>query len=275
MTDEQKPVENETAQSVKTAVAPPEREPRPSSPSAGWRVLRWIFRMLVVVLFGIALGTGIYYGVRSFYRDAIEPLQTLDQRMRDMEASVAQLSDALREERSSTADERSELQVRTASQAEELASITAQIARLENQIEEQEDVLDEIGQLREELNQIETDLTLTGEQLEELQNQVAAGDLPVERVEQNLQLMRVMNLMTRSRLWIEQDNFGLADDDLQVALEIVQILVEGEASAQDPDPLQQISDHLTLALEVVRSNPGLAEEELEIAWKLLIEATAP
>jgi chromosome segregation ATPase len=231
--------------------------------------------MLVVVLFGIALGAGVYYGVRSFYRDAIEPLQTLDQRMREMEASVAQLSDALREERSSTADERSELQARTASQAEELGSMTAQIARIENQIEEQEDALDEIEQLREGLNQIETDLTLTGEQLEELKNQVAAGDLPVERVEQNLQLMRVMNLMTRARLWIEQDNFGLADDDLQVALEIMQLLVEGEASAQDSEPLQQISDHLTLALEVVRSNPGLAEEELEIAWKLLIEVTAP
>ena len=275
MTDEQKPIENESAQPVNTEVAPTERERRPSSSSVGWRVLRWIFRMLIVVLFGIALGAGIYYGVRSFYRDAIEPLQTLDQRMRDMETSVAQLSEALREERSSTADDRSELQARTASQTEELASIAAQIARLENLIEEQEDAFDEIEQLREGLDQIEANLVLTGEQLEELQVQVEAGDLPVERVEQNLQLMRVMNLMTRARLWIEQDNFGLADDDLQVALEIMQVLTEGEAGASETDLLPQISDHLTLALEVVRSNPGLAEEELEIAWKLLIEATAP
>ena len=275
MTDEQKPIENESAQSVNTKVATTEDEQRPSGPSVGWRVLRWIFRMLIVVLFGIALGAGLYYGVRSFYRDAIEPLQTLDQRMRDVETSVAQLSEALREERSSTADDRSELQARTASQAEELASIAAQIARLKNLIEEQENALDEIEQLREGLDQMEANLVLTGEQLEELQVQVEAGDLPVERVEQNLQLMRVMNLMTRARLWIEQDNFGLADDDLQVALEIMQVLTEGEAGASETDLLPQISDHLTLALEVVRSNPGLAEEELEIAWKLLIEATAP
>lgn len=275
MTDEQKPVESESGQPATTEPTTTERVQSSSGPSAGGRVLRWIFRMLIVVILGIALGAGIYYGVRSFYRDAIEPLQTMDQRVRDMESSVAQLSEALREERNSTADERSELQARAASQAEELASMNAQISRLENQVAEQEEALDQIEQLREALDQLEEDLTLTDEQLGELQNQVAAGDLPVERVEQNLQLMRVMNLMTRARLWIEQDNFGLAEDDLQVALEIMQLLVEEDSSAQETDMLPQISDQLTLALEAVRSNPSLAEEELELAWKLIVEATAP
>jgi hypothetical protein len=126
------------------------------------------------------------------------------------------------------------------------------------------------------LEQAKKELDSTGEQLQELQATVDAGELPAEQVRANLQLMRVMNLMTRARLWIEQDNFGLASEDIRAALDLIQPLAADEISDDEsPSQLQQIADQLTLALDAVRTDPVLTEEELEIAWKLLLEATAP
>jgi SMC interacting uncharacterized protein involved in chromosome segregation len=273
---EQNKAVNEAEMETQQKRPPQKEKASPEEPSLIMRVIRWVFRMLAVVLLGIALGAGIYYGVRRIYRDTIEPLQTLDQRMMEMEATVSELNAALRDERNSTARQISELQGRIAAQAEDIASLSAQTSRIEIQIEGQGEALEAVAELRAGLEQAKKELDSTGEQLQELQATVDAGELPAEQVRANLQLMRVMNLMTRARLWIEQDNFGLASEDIRAALELIQPLAADEISDDEsPSQLQQIADQLTLALDAVRTDPVLTEEELEIAWKLLLEATAP
>ncbi len=276
MTEEQKPEENKAEISSERDAAAPKQEKSPAEPSMAARAIRWIFRMLVTILLGIALGAGIYYGARNFYRDAIEPLQTIDQRMREIETSASELGATVRKERTSTSEEIAELRGNLSTQVEEIASISAQISRLETRIENQAEALDEVADLRDELHQVELDLEDTDERMQALEAIVEAGELPAERVRETLQLMRTMNLMTRARLWIEQDNFGLAAEDIQTALEIMGPLVEeADPESETGSRLQELSDRLTVAAEIVRSNPGLAEEELEIVWKLLIEASAP
>jgi predicted ribosome quality control (RQC) complex YloA/Tae2 family protein len=143
-------------------------------------------------------------------------------------------------------------------------------------MEEQTAALGEITDLREELGQFKEDLASSDEQLQALEELIQADELPAERVAENLQLMRVMNLMTRARLWIEQDNYGLAGEDIEAALGIMKTLSEGIISEEEEgNRLLDITDRLTLVLEVLRTNPTLAEQELEITWKLLIEASAP
>jgi SMC interacting uncharacterized protein involved in chromosome segregation len=248
---EQNKAVNEAEMETQQKRPPQKEKASPEEPSLIMRVIRWVFR-------------------------TIEPLQTLDQRMMDMEATVSELNAALRDERNSTARQISELQGRIAAQAEDIASLSAQTSRIEIQIEGQGEALEAVAELRAGLEQAKKELDSTGEQLQELQATVDAGELPAEQVRANLQLMRVMNLMTRARLWIEQDNFGLASEDIRAALELIQPLAADEISDDEsPSQLQQIADQLTLALDAVRTDPVLTEEELEIAWKLLLEATAP
>ncbi len=281
MTDEQKSEESkpkENSNGGSDELNEPARKQAKSTPkpSRAARVVRWLFRMLVVILLGIALGGAIYYGARNFYRDAIEPLQTIDQRMSEAEAGVSELGENFREARSSTAEELTELQSKTASQAEEIASLSAQITRLESQIESQAETLGELDDLRDGLSLVVQDLEETNERLQALESTIAAGELPAERVRETLQLMRVMNLMTRARLWIEQDNFGLAGEDIQVALSIAELLTaDADPESEPGSRLLEITDRLAEAEELVRSNPSLAEEELELVWKLLLEASAP
>jgi hypothetical protein len=272
MTDENKPLDNKVEATTQPETAPQKQIDAASEPSLGRRALRWIFRMLVVIMLGIALGAGIYYGVRSFYRDAIEPLQTLDQRMRDSEAGMFELKEIVREDKKTVTEEMADLRGNLALQAEKLASLAAQVERLELQTEDQDDVLAELVDLRETLDQIDQDQASTEEKLETLEELIEAGELPAERVQSTLQLIRVMNLLTRARLWIEQNNFGLASDDIEASLEILEELSTVDES---DERLLEIIDRLTLALETTTTESTLAEEELEIVWKLLIEATAP
>lgn len=273
--EEQKPQATK-AEAPQEPAAPRVQENSTSRPSMVGRALRWIFRMLVTILFGIGLGAGLYYGARNFYQDAIEPLQTIDQRVLEVEASVSELGETVRESRTSTAEQISELQGDLSSQAEQIASLEAQIERLETQLEVQAEELEQITAIRDDLDQIREDLTDNLESLRALEEVIAAGELPAERAREALQLMRIMNLMTRARLWIEQDNYGLASEDIQAALEIIEPLAaEADPESEKGSQLQEIADRLTVAGEIVRSNPVLAAEELEIVWKLLLGASAP
>jgi chromosome segregation ATPase len=276
MTEDKNLSENKIESPDRAAPVAQEQDAVQSGPSAGQRAIRWIFRLLVVLLLGVALGAGLYYGARSFYRDAIEPLQTLDQRMLALEESVSDLNEDVQADKNAIMEDIADLQGSITVQAEAVASISAQIGRLELQVEDQAQALEEIADLREAVNQLGDDLVSSDEQLQALEDTIQAGELPAERVESSLQLMRVMNLMTRARLWIEQDNYGLAGEDIEAALEIMETLTQETISEGDEqNQLLDITQRLTLALEVLRTNPELAEEGLEIVWKLLIETTAP
>ncbi|MGD2163589.1 MAG: hypothetical protein PVG04_10870, partial [Anaerolineales bacterium] len=254
MTEETNLSESPPESQDRAALATKAQETSSSEPSTAQRVLRWIFRMLVVILLGIALGAGLFYGARSFYRDAIEPLQTMDQRMLAIEASVSELNESIQDDKSTVMEEMADLRADLAEQAEEVASLSAQIARLELKMEEQTAALGEITDLREELDQFKEDLASSDDQLQALEEIIQADELPAERVQENLQLMRVMNLMTRARLWIEQDNYGLAGEDIEAALGIMQILSEGMISEEEEgNRLLDITDRLTLVLEVLRT----------------------
>lgn len=277
MTDSQNQVEAKQETAARVESSPQGKRMTAPEPSVARKVVRWIFRMLVVIFLGIALGAGIYYGVRRFYRDAIEPLQTMDQRTRQVETNVAELSETIREDKKSALEEIADLKGKLAVQAEEIATLSSQLSRLETQAAEQAEALDEITGLREDIDQIQDDFTSLDGQLADLDELIQAEDLPAAQVRENLQLMRVMILLTRARLWVEQDNFGLAGEDVDAAIGIMdEMMIDGTETEDQPDQaLLAISEQLTLASDNLGDNPTLAEEELEIAWKLLFEATAP
>jgi MFS superfamily sulfate permease-like transporter len=57
-----------------------------SKPSFLTRMGRFILRLIFIIIVGIALGAGIYYGVRAAYRQFIEPVQEHTLLLAELEA---------------------------------------------------------------------------------------------------------------------------------------------------------------------------------------------
>jgi hypothetical protein len=272
MTEEQSSIEPTAAPG---ATSVPQNQASAPGPSFGQRALRWIFRMVAVILIGMALGAGSYYGGRKLYRDAIEPLLTLDQRMLELESRMSDLADGVQAAETVRSGEIGDLEADLAARSEELSSLGVRLSELEQGIEALDVQAAGIEELRSEIDRLGQEQASTDDALASLDEYIQAGELPVERVERMLQLMRVMNLMTRARLWIEQENYGLANEDLSSALEIMQALIAADTSDGSDERLEEIANRIESASEFTSTNQALSEDELEAAWKLLFEVTAP
>ena len=77
-------------------------------------------------------------------------------------------------------------------------------------------------------------------------------------------------MITRVRVSISQENIGLAKEDLQAAIEILNKL-RLEVSPAQVLYLDDVSQRLTLAIGNISDSLGLAEEDLEVAWQLLLQ----
>jgi len=279
MTEEQGQAESIPEETVTVNDPIPGAESTPGPDLAG-RIGRFLLRLLVVLVLGAALGAGLYYGGIRLYQDAIEPLRTLDSRLADMQLQLDGQEADQQDQMTELWDRLAALEGRAAALTEQVSELDARAGILQEDLGILEVQASEIGQLRASLDDLVAQQETLNMGLQGLEDRIASEDLPAQRVERSLQLLRVMTIMTRARLSLNELNLGLAQADLAAAGEILAILVAGgSGEAEEIAPVEaelvQASDHLAAALNSVLSRPAVAGEELEIAWKLLVELTSP
>ena len=250
-----------------------------TEPSLAGRIGRVLLRLLVVVILGAALGTGLFYGAIRLYRDAVEPLRTLDTSLADLQLQIDQLQASQGQQTTEMRDRMTTLEGTMAGLKEQVSELEARLGILQQDQSALETRVEDLGQIESRLDEFSADQESLAMRMQAVEDMVAGEELPAQRIEQSLQLLRAMTIMTRARLSLNQLNLGLAQSDLGAASDILAILVgtsDGEAEGAAPvDPqLVEASDHLQAALTSVLSRPAVAEDELEIAWKLLVELTS-
>jgi hypothetical protein len=278
MTEElkQESTQPEAAQ-VKSAADAPELR---SGPSLAGRIGRFLLRLLVVVVLGAALGAGLFYGAIRLYRDAIEPLRTLDTRLADLQLQIDRLQETQGEQTADMRDRLTTLEGRMAALNEQVSELEARAGILQEDQNALETRVEDLKPIEARLDAVAAEQETLAMRMQGVEDMVASEELPAQRVARDLQLLRAMTVMTRARLSLSQLNLGLAQADLGAANDILAILVgTGTGVAEGTTPadsrLVEASDHINAALTSVLSRPAVAEDELEIAWKLLIELTAP
>ena len=85
-----------------------------------------------------------------------------------------------------------------------------------------------------------------------------------------LQLVRAMGLLTRSRLLLVQHNLGLAESDIRSGRELL-VALQSEVPAYQAEALADIVERLDAVLENLPGAPVAAADELDGAWQLLVE----
>ena len=101
-----------------------------------------------------------------------------------------------------------------------------------------------------------------------LESELDASFDRLEALNERIQLLRAMELVLRARLALADNNPGLAGQDLRRARGVL-------ASATAPQDWAPIVDRLDMALSNLNTAPLVAVQDVEAAWYLMLEASAP
>lgn len=249
-----------------------QEESRKPDRESGWfsRVLRTLLGLILAILLGLGLGLGLYLGIPAVYRELVEPVQQNSSRIAELEREFEPFQQSVREALDRENETLSELNGRLSEQRESLAQLEAEVASLGEAKEDQLNQIDDLQAELADLQSVEDQLADLEDRLDEAVDSLAEMRTPPSQELLNaLQQTQAMTLMLRGRMWIQQRNFGLAEEDLLTAREILEFVqrdLEGERSIRMGDALAL----LDLALEDLESAPTTAVEELDAAWNLLL-----
>lgn len=223
------------------------------------RALKVFLRLLVSIMVGLSIGLGLYFGGVTLYRIAVGPGPSYDQQLQDYQEEVAQLRLDLAERDLEIDEQQSALEGRINDGADEVANQS-------EAINEQMTVLAaELAVLMDRLDTFEVSLSEVGH--------------PVDEMQGRLQLIRAMTLISRTQFWLSEDNLGQASEDVTSARAMISAQAdkwrEETEYGDSVTVLDEIVSRLDIALEDIRTQPSIAEDEIEIAWKLLIVVTGP
>ena len=103
----------------------------------------------------------------------------------------------------------------------------------------------------------------------QVQNEATSAEL-----QRQINLLKSMELLSRARLFMYQSNFGLAEQDIQIARDLL-ATIRPEA----PQPLADELDAVLLRLDMTLSNlpsfPVAASDDLDISWQILLSGLPP
>ena len=236
------------------------------------RVARSVLRLVMVSMIGVALGVGIYFGTRALYRNYVEPMQASLQRIAEIEEALAQDKVLARKQAEQTGERLAEIEGRLAEQSEVLAILVVEIDSVQNELEDQDNRIDRLRTMASQIESLSSDLRATADQVEGLETALSEIELPAQHISKQLHLIQAMTLLCKAHLWLAEDNLGLAAEEIVAARDILAFMPESDSEEEDA-LIDQIIDRLSLALADVRTIPIVAADELEIAWKLMLEAT--
>jgi uncharacterized coiled-coil protein SlyX len=259
----------------------------PPTPGFGARLgqairifLRTLARLLLILLVFVLIGLAIYYGVPLAYSRFIEPVQNNTFHIQSLQTSQAQENGQVSQTLTSAQNRLGTLEAQHAADSQTMATLQAHVDNLDseagdaaNQIKASTERLDalnsSIEQISIEMSAMTTTINTDETTLQGLVGKIQAGDPAVKSLEQELQLLKGMELITRSRLFLGQNNPGLAQQDVQAAYDLLNEL-QNQVPPYQTVAVAAVVQRLKLALVDLPGTPVLAADDLEIAWQLLV-----
>jgi chromosome segregation ATPase len=246
-----------------------EVEEQPESSSEGsWmgRFILGLARLFLVALLGIALGVGLYLGVPALLRAWMEPVEANSAQILQLE----EVLDRLEEQQGRALDGMSEriagLEGDSTAQQEMLSELDSQTTLLGEDLEDIESQLDRVESLSDQLESLAEDLAELQLEVGELAESEPEPGAEISALQAQLQRLQAMTLISRARLELLRGNYGLAEENLAEARAVFddQLLAQGSS-------IIAVIERLDLAIESLPETPTVAAQDLEAAWRLLIE----
>jgi len=268
--------------------------------------LRLLFVVIIGVLLGGGIYWAASYGVAMVNRQVFQPIREHTLWLADLESRHTRDYGRLNEQIQTLQEQTQTLQEQIAAQErqgdatrEALDALQVRLATSETQLDEIQTALDtaqenlsaletrqdafepDVAELETTLAKLETAIDTLETALDTLTETVAqtAGDVetlsvilkdesPLADVRTEVQLLKAMELLTRARLLLAQDNPGMATTEVQEARDVL-LALSATIPVYQQDALTAIVQRLDLGLANLPNAPRLANDDFEIAWQLL------
>ncbi len=240
------------------------------------RFLKGILRLILSLLVGILLGAALYFGFQFAYQQLVIPTQGNAADLQNLQTRVNQQWELLQEKNIELEDRLSIMESDQENLSDTISELMAQndqvSADLDAYLIQQEDLtvkIDDINQSivammdqDKELASQNEDIVATIEEME--------VEKKLQPVLQDLQVFKVLLQVNRSRLFLVQDNYGLAAQELALADKLLNTLLISATEEQENEILLWVA-RLNLAIGHLPDNPILANDDLEILWTMMAD----
>lgn len=236
---------------------------------AGLGFFRGLVRLILVLLVGLFLGAVLYYlGSVYMYWQAVQPVQSSTSKLTVLETSIAAGQKASEDRLSQFNQRLTELEKQQTLDSEVLAELQSAMNALNDVVDGHTATLERLDELADGMDKLADQTEKNQEGLAGLQQTLISEDTPLANLGRELQILKAMELISRSRLYLIQNNPGLARQDVEAARQILSDIAENAPQEQS----QMVSlwlQRLDLALGNLDGAAVIAANDLEIAWSML------
>ncbi len=205
--------------------------------------LRAFVRLLLILLVALVIGVVIYVGVPRVYETYVQPVQVNTRAIADLDARQNQDKDQLNGRLASLQERLDSLEVQSDEDKQVIASLQAELQSSLDQVQSLQAVQEEtqtatagqlaeleatlaaldstINRLDDALAEVTDSAELNQEEIAALSETFNATGNPINTLRRELQLVKAMELITRSRISLGQRNFGLVTQDIQLARDLL------------------------------------------------------
>jgi len=221
-----------------------------------------ILRYLLILALIAGVVAAIYYGTPYLYEKFILPIEENTARLDEVENKQAtdmeQLTNQIADLKSRLAD----LETRQTTSAQTLAEAQGQITALESAVQSNSETLEQLDAMQAALDTLAFESSDQESRFEEVYFALA-------EVQREVMLSRAIEMLSRSRLYLYESNFGLARLDVQAARDLL-LTLQSDISTEKNATLQEVITRLDLALDNLPTFPVIAVDDVDIAWQLLV-----
>ena len=274
------------------------------------QLVRISIRLFFAFIIGLALGAGIYFGVNALFTKILQSIQANSQQIDSLETRLQLVEDQLVQRNSTLTSRLQVLEVSSDQQKANLDELQGRVDRmgtdqaelletatselntiLDEAVNDQASVLRDIGNLNADLKSLRSEMNTLERDLDSLQAEVGSFEKTstsseeriqlmetewinyvagFSSIETKLQLFKAIELFTRSRYHLVQNNLGLAQQDIMSAYEVLQ-KIEPDIPNYQAEAFGEILARVDSALKNLPQKPVAAADDVDSAWNLLLQ----
>lgn len=225
--------------------------------------LKTLTRVLAAILAAILLGLLLYIGYMLLLEKSIIPTRENANRIdlieKGQETSSQQMADF--DEHLTT------LETNLSQNNKSSDQLKTQLEDLQVQLSTQAAALDELDRHSMTLQTQQVGMQV---KVDEQQEFLFGTNSPIEELRQDTQVLKVAGLLNRSRLYMLQNDYGTARQQVELARSLLVDLQDSSTISQQGIITSWIG-RLDSALNYLPDQPVFAADDLEIAWQMVLQ----